>query len=39
VLFGITPVGNNAEIQGLDKNDKLLLEKIAWQTYKSLKAR
>jgi hypothetical protein len=39
VLFGITPVGNNAEVPGLEQKDKLLLEKIAWQAFKSLKAR
>lgn len=34
-FFGITPLGNTAEVPGLEKTDKLLLEKIAWLTFKS----
>lgn len=37
VLFRITPVGNDAEIPELEKKDRLLLEKIAWQSFKSIK--
>jgi len=37
VLFRITPVGNEAEVPGLEKKDRLMLEKVAWQTCKSIK--
>jgi len=36
VLFRVTPVGNDAEVPGIDKKDRLLLQRVAWQTYKTV---
>lgn len=37
VLFKVSPIGNDAEVPGLDQKDRLLLEKFAWQSCKSKK--
>ncbi len=36
VLFKVSPVGLDDQIQGLSSNEKLLLQKVAWQSCKSL---
>ena len=36
VLFRITPVGNDADVPGLERKDKLLLEKVAWDSCQSI---
>jgi hypothetical protein len=38
VLFQQTPVGNTAEIRGLDTKDRLVLQKVAWQSVPTKKA-
>jgi hypothetical protein len=35
VLFGENPVGIEVEIEGISKGDAALLQKAAWQVFKS----